>query len=462
MHCQACLVAASAVRPVGVRADERTGDLPPEAQRPLIVTGAIAACVVTAAGISVITVPILAAWIAAPHAGLSLLDVLRAVAVLWLAGQHVAIALPGAGRIGMLPLGLALLPGALLWRAGRWVVRTAHLTRLRHAAYAALALALPYCVLTGGLAVASRSSLASASVLQAVACALLLALAAGGLGAARAVAPWPKLVTLLPHRERSVLLGVASTLATLAAAGALLVGVALATHLHQYVSLEQDLRPGIVGVALLLLLQLAYVPNAVVWAIAFSLGPGFAFGNATVVAPTGSALGRLPALPMLAALPPGLHASMPEWLAPLVMALPYVAGVLGGLVLVRTAPTLTIEGAPLWGLACGAVSGATLGLLAAFSGGPLGDGRLAAVGPSGWQVGLVSAVEIGVAAAVSAGAANYMTLRRAAVDSSATRGAAVRHRGFGTDAAEAGHVIYLRPGTGEAGKRSSRGPSALP
>jgi hypothetical protein len=148
---------------------------------------------------------------------------------------------------------------------------------------------------------------------------------------------------------------------------------------------------------------------------------------------------------MLAALPPGLHASMPGWLTPVVMALPYLAGVLGGLLLVRTAPTLAIEGAPLWGLACGAVSGATLGLLAAFSGGPLGNGRLAAVGPSAWQVALVSAVEIGVAAAVSAGIANYITLRRASGDPPETREAAPEQRRTTSDPDEAGHVIYLQP-----------------
>lgn len=443
-------MAASAVRG---RAEAGTGDPTPGAQRPLIVTGAIAACAVTAAGLSVITVPVLAAWIAAPHARLSLLDVLRAVAVLWLAGHHVAFAVRGFGRIGMLPLGLALLPGALLWRAGRWVVRTAHLSRLRHAGYAAVALALPYSVMTGALAVASRSSLAAASVLQAVACGLLLALAAGGLGAARALAPWPQLVRLLPDRERSLLLAVASALATLAAAGALLAGVALAAHLHEYVSLQRQLEPGIVGAAALLLLQLGYLPNAVVWAIAFALGPGFAFGNATVVAPTGSALTQLPAFPMLAALPPGLHASMPGWLAPLVLALPYLAGVLGGLLLVRTAPTLTIEGAPLWGLACGAVSGIALGLLAAFSGGPLGNGRLAAVGASAWQVGLVSALEIGVAAAVSAGIANYIALRRAAVSRPGPKSTVPPRLGYRSDPAEAGHVIYLDGWTSEARRR---------
>jgi hypothetical protein len=72
-----------------------------------------------------------------------------------------------------------------------------------------------------------------------------------------------------------------------------------------------------------------------------------------------------------------------------------------------------LEAAPLWGFIAGAAAGAVLGLTAAFSGGPLGDGHLAVVGPSGWQVTLVAVLEIGVSAALTAAAANWVILRRA-------------------------------------------------
>src|ERR1022692_2104756 len=88
------------------------------------------------------------------------------------------------GRIGMLPLGLVALPGALLWRAGRWVVRKGGVSGLAEVGYAALALAVPYALLAGALALASRSSLAAPSLLQAVVAGFLLALVAGGLGGA--------------------------------------------------------------------------------------------------------------------------------------------------------------------------------------------------------------------------------------------------------------------------------------
>ena len=82
------------------------------------------------------------------------------------------------------------------------------------------------------------------------------------------------------------------------------------------------------------------------------------------------------------------------------------------MVTVRIAPTPVIEAAPLWGFAAGAAAGLLAGLAAAFAGGPLGNGRLASVGPSGFQVGLVAILELGITAALSAAGANWLILRR--------------------------------------------------
>jgi hypothetical protein len=289
------------------RADGRDGAGGPAGRpsRPLVITGAIAACAAAGSGLVFITLLVLAGWIAAPHAGVGLPGVLRTAADLWLVGHHVGFALHGTGRIGMLPLGLVLLPGALLWMAGRWVVRRGQVTRLADVGYAALALAVPYGLVAGALALAGQSALATPSLLQAVLSGFLIALVAGGLGGARALAPWRRLIELLPPRARAVFVGTVGTLSVLTGAGAILAGASLATHMADFRSVDVALAPGLVGGGLLLLAQLAYIPNAIVWSICYTLGPGFAFGTGTVVAPTGSALGPLPMLPMLAALPSG-------------------------------------------------------------------------------------------------------------------------------------------------------------
>ena len=128
--------------------------------RPLVVTGGIAAFAASASGLAALTTLTAIGWITAPHVGLGtgLGGVLRTAALLWLVAHHVGLTVHGAGRIGLLPLGLVLLPGALLALAGRWVVRVGAITRLRHVGYAAIALALPYTLLAGALAVASRNS----------------------------------------------------------------------------------------------------------------------------------------------------------------------------------------------------------------------------------------------------------------------------------------------------------------
>jgi len=457
-------VTASAAR---VRSPSaQSGSEPPSAvagRRPLILIGTLAAAAVTASGLAVVTVLVVAGWMAAPHSGLGLRAVLRTAAVLWLVGQHVGFTLHGVGRIGFLPLGLVVLPGALLWRAGRWVVRAGGVRRLRHVGFAALALAVPYALVAWALAIASRSAQVSPSAAQALVCGFLLALVAGGLGGARALAPWAQLTALLPDRPRSVIIGITGALCVLVVAGGLLAAGSLAAHLGEYDSLTNSLAPGAVGSLLLLVTQVAYVPNAVVWAISFTLGPGFAFGTGTVVAPTGAALGQLPAFPLLAALPQGAHTAAPAWLAVAVLALPYVAGVVAGLLIVRAAPTPALEAAPLWGLACGAAAGLVLGVLAAFSGGPLGDGRLAAVGPSGWQVALVAALEIGIASAITAGIANW--LRLGGWPRSPRPAAAAGIPGPRPSAES--HTIYVDPwagdATGEPGPQPQpRGPAALP
>jgi Family of unknown function (DUF6350) len=402
--------------------------------RPLIVTGAVAAACAAASGLAVLITLVLIGWIAAPHAALGsgLPGVFRTASQLWLVAHHVGFSLrgvgraaghgaagSGAGRIGMLPLGLVVLPGALLYRAGRWVVRTGEVVRLRHVGYGAVALAAPYSLLAAALAMIGRTTLATPSLWEAMVAAFLLAFAAGGLGGARALAPWRNLLRLLPERPRSLVTGTLGILAVLTAAGAALAAGSLAAHIGTFRSLTSALDPGLVGAVLLLLIELAFVPNAIIWAISYLLGPGFAFGYGTVVAPTGTALGGLPMFPMLAALPSGGGAGQtatPAWVSLGVLATPYLAGVFGGLLIVRVGPTPRVEAAPLWGFACGAATGLVAGALAAFAGGPLGGVRLTAIGPSGWQVWLVTTLEVGVAAAAAAGIANWFAAGRGGIE----------------------------------------------
>jgi hypothetical protein len=381
--------------------------------RPMLMAGGAVALAAAGGGLAVLITLTAIGWITAPHVGLGggLVGVLRSAGLLWLVAHHVQVTVRGVGRIGLLPLGLVVVPGALIERAGRWMTNAGHVTQLRHVGQAALAIACPYALFTTAVAVASRSPVASPSLWQAVAMGFLLALVAGALGAARGLAPWRRLAALVPPRPRSVIMGMLAALAVLTAFGAVLAGASLLIHLGAYKAAVSSLSPGLGGSVLLLLAGLSYLPNSVIWAIAYTLGPGFSFGLGTAVSPSGSALGAVPVFPMLAAVPVGQKAAFPPWLGFFVLVMPYLAGALAGLMTVRIAPTPLLEAAPLWGLLTGSLAGLVIGFAAKFSGGPLGAGRLAAVGPAGAEVGLVAVLEVGVTAALVAGAANWLILR---------------------------------------------------
>jgi hypothetical protein len=132
----------------------------------------------------------------------------------------------------------------------------------------------------------------------------------------RRAARWHELFRLMSERPSSMVVSVVDSLSLLAAASALLAGTVLGMHLREYATLQCRLGAGIARTVFLFPLQVAYMPKAISWAVAFALWTWTRRGgSATVVTPTGWTLGRLPAPSMLAALRPGLHAVIPGLLA---------------------------------------------------------------------------------------------------------------------------------------------------
>ncbi|MEV4353221.1 DUF6350 family protein [Nonomuraea sp. NPDC049625] len=405
-----------------------------ETRRPLPVSGMLAAAATLGVGLAALTTLTLVGWIAAPRGtlGTGLPGVFRTAAQLWLAAHHAGFAIQG-GRVGLLPLGLTVLPAVLLYRAGRWMARDADL-RLRLPArlpknspkeqagarrraqlavvvQAGVSLAAPYALLAGLIALAASNEITQPFIGEALLSHFVLAFLAGSLATARMIGPWRVMLRLLPERVRALTVGTAVATALLLVAGLALVLVAIVLNFGQVKELSDVLSPGLVGGVLLLLLQLLYLLNAVVWASSYIAGPGFAIGAETLVAPTGVQLGTVPSLPLLGALPES--GTVPGWMMA-VVAVPFAAGAVAGVMVARISPSPSYEAAPLWGFLSGVVTGLVAGLLAALSGGPIGGGRLATIGPSPWEVALSVAVEVGVAAGISAGVANLLLLNKRA------------------------------------------------
>ncbi|MFG3435776.1 DUF6350 family protein [Nonomuraea sp. NPDC047897] len=405
-----------------------------ESRRPLPVSGMLAAACTLGVGLAALTTLTLVGWIAAPNGtlGAGLPGVFRTAAQAWLAAHHAGFAIPG-GRVGLLPLGLIILPALLLYRAARWMARDADLrlrlparlpknsprekanarrrAQLVLVAQAGVSLAAPYALLAGLIAVVARNDITQPYIGEALLSHFTLAFLAGSLATARTIGPWRAMLRLLPERVRALTLGTAVATALLLAAGLVLVVVAVGVNFGQVRELSGVLSPGFVGGVLLALLQLLYLLNVVIWALAYVAGPGFAIGAGTLVAPTGVQLGTVPSLPLLGALPDS--GPVPGWVMA-VVALPFLAGAVAGVVFARISPSPSYEAAPLWGFFTGVTTGLVAGLLAALSGGPIGGGRLAAVGPSPWEVAVSVALEVGVAAGISAGVTNVLLLNRRA------------------------------------------------
>uniref|UniRef100_UPI000B2457FD cell division protein PerM n=1 Tax=Streptomonospora alba TaxID=183763 RepID=UPI000B2457FD len=400
------------------RGDSLSGD----ELRPLYTAGGLAAASSAGLGIAVLMTLTVAGWVAAPHGafGEDIGEVLRTAVQAWLVGHLVGFGIPG-GDVAMLPLGLIVLPGLLLYRAGRRLARTCDLPRLRHVFRAALAIAGPYAAIAGTLALIGQTEAVRPSMLQALIAGFCLAFGAGGAGALMQMLrdkdiAKRRLLDLMPDRPRSLLVGTLTSTGTLLATGALLFLVALTADLGEAVATTRDLGPGLVGGALLLLIQLLYVPNAVVFGLAYAVGPGFSVGAGTIVAPTGVSVGAVPAFPMLAALPDNGPAPVLSLAA---LGVPFLAGGLGGALTQRSAPAVVSEAAPLWGFVCGVTTGLACAALSASAGGSMGAERLAVVGPSPWQVGLITALEVGLAAAITAWVANWRYYRRSAPEAGA-------------------------------------------
>ena len=99
----------------------------------------------------------------------------------------------------------------------------------------------------------------------------------------------------LPAQMFMVMLGVAGLIFT----------ISLIIHFETAKNLSIVLQPGIVGGFLLLLLQLAYLPNIFIATLSYIFGAGIFLGSGTDISPLNFSLREIPAIPVLAALPNG-------------------------------------------------------------------------------------------------------------------------------------------------------------
>ncbi|WP_166356413.1 cell division protein PerM [Phytoactinopolyspora limicola] len=367
------------------------------------------------ATLAMCALPAVSVWMADGADG-SLGDPLRFGARLWLLSHRVELVVDGTG-FELAPLGLTIVFVLLMYRSGRWAAHQAGTATPRGVVLVVAPAVAVYTVGAGLLAVVASADDVSVAPLPAVAWAACWAAVGCALGVLHETGfdeVW--LVRIAPE-VRAALAAAGVAVAALVVVGAALLTLALVVNSSQIGVLAEALEAGAVGNSVLALGGAAVIPNAVIWAASFSLGPGFVVGVDTVVAPGGVELGMVPALPVLGALP----AQPPGTLVWAVLAGPVLAGVLAGLVVHRRLASQNEPPATLVLAAGGAGAAAALAMsvLALLSGGSAGAVRLSVIGPVPWEVAAMTFLAVGIPAMITVAVLEWSRSRSQAGSGSA-------------------------------------------
>lgn len=401
---------------------------------------ALEALLVVGIGVGIPLVPLTILW--AVQYGLQIDWVVfwRASVDIWLLGNGgdlyitldpvtaASVGFPGAAApflLSLAPLGFALLTVLFGVRAGHRIGETPH-----PIVGAVVAIGI-FALLAVGLTLSALYPLARPSIWQGTllptlffAAGIAIGLSRGRTIAARLSARFRSLPAhLVEVADLSFRAGAAAASAVVAVAALAVAGLMVAKY-AAIIALYESAHAGVLGGVTLTIGQLAFLPNLVIWAASWLVGPGFAIGTGSAVSPLGTSLGPIPTIPLLGALPTGDFA-----FGFLGLLVPVLAGFLVG-VAIRPRLLRVLGDAPrarmlaVAGLGVALSSGVVLGLLAWASAGSAGPGRLVDVGPWPLLVGAFAALEIGVAATLGlfAGASANASTSSATVDPGTSRG----------------------------------------
>lgn len=318
-----------------------------------------------------------------------------------------------AGTVSLTPLGLTLLPLYLTFRAGRRLAQASYEGQFWQPIVAGL---LVYIALTTAVSYVSDTSRVATSLwfsmLMPFGVALLGAILGGyyesrslvrmiGVNAATVVSHFSQYSRWAGSYAWAVVRAAGVGAIAFMAGGALLAAGALFYNWNDVVSIYQSLHAGAVGDTALTLLQFGFVPNLLVYAMAWSSGAGFSLGEGTVVDLTRTDVGVLPALPMFGALPNPVE----PW-SFIACIIPILAGAVAGWwffregedhfdewvsLKIRIRPISWLISVLFLALIIGLLGGLISVALGQFSRGSLGLGRLTAIGPDPLEFGLYAA-----------------------------------------------------------------------
>ena len=236
----------------------------------------------------------LIAWATAGSASGSTTDPIRGAVWIWLGAHHIPfqLTLPPtgiAGYLSYLPIGGVVLPFIAVRSAfTRAVDRMSgyfHDINGVRVIFSAI-----YALIVTLLAIISRAHAVTPQWYLAPLISFVIALLATLTAGSRVS---PSRAVRVSSRITALILG----------AGLLILALLIAINFNQVRIITVSLQPGIFGGALLLFLNLLYLPNAAIAAVSYFSGTGLAVGAGTLVSPLSYHLGQIPALPLLGVLP---------------------------------------------------------------------------------------------------------------------------------------------------------------
>lgn len=340
----------------------------------------------------------------ASRAHFSTLGVLRAAAPGWLAVHQVPVQIEGA-EFGALPLLPTLAVVVLLARTAAGAAHRLGSVTPGEGGRVVLVIVAGHGAFGMTLGVATASAPATVDPLAAFYYPALLAALASTLGVARHSGIAAMVLARIDDVALRGLRAGVFAAAALLAAGALTLAFGLATSVPTIRELFARNGSGPGSGLGMLLLSVAYLPNAVIAGTSFVAGPGFSLGDVSV-GPINFTGGWAPELPLLAALP-----EEPARWWPMLFLLPIGIGMLvGHLVRDVTLPRLTRLRAVA--VASGVV-GLVFVILAGAAGGRLGSGQFDPVNLRAAPLSLVLVLWTGLSGAIVAWVGRHRPPRRA-------------------------------------------------
>lgn len=408
---------------------------------PLWLQGALESAQAAIISALLVAAPILAVWATAGFLNGAPDALARLAGQAWLLIHGVPLLLdiaavgsaaphPQSGILSLTPLGLTLIPFLLAWRAGRRLARASYTDQLWQALLGSLLMYAAFGLTTGFIC---RTNDVGIGLWSAAFIPLMPVGLGMAIGARREAGSWRRLIgvdavawlsrTSQHSRWAGSYLGSAikagyvALIASLAMSCVLLAATFF-THWNLVIAVYEALDAGAVGGAVLTIVQLGFLPNLAVFALAWISGSGVALGVGSQAGALATAVGPLPSIPVFAAVPAG---SLDFAVAALVV--PVLAGILAGWWFLREGENhfdewLSIKIRARWftatvsTLALGVIVGSVAGLLAAsvawLASGSAGIGRLTEIGPDPLRTALFVAAEVGIGVVIGYAAGPWL------------------------------------------------------